>query len=65
MGDYDGGKAIHLGRRPARRNHNHRGGKNEMTIDGNKKKKDQKKRESQLEAQVFAILEKSLKAALD
>lgn len=36
-----------------------------MTIDGNKKKKDQKKGESQLEAQVFAILEKSLKAALD
>lgn len=36
-----------------------------MTIDGNRKKKDQKKRESQLEAQVFAILEKSLKAALD
>ena len=36
-----------------------------MTIDGNKNKKDQKKKESQLEAQIFAIMEKSLKAALD
>lgn len=37
-----------------------------MTIDNSKrKKKDQKKKESQLEAQIFAILEKSLKAAVD
>lgn len=36
-----------------------------MTIDRDKKKKDQKKKESELEAQIFAIMEKSLKAALD
>ena len=36
-----------------------------MTIDGNKKKKDPKKKESLLEAQIFAIMEKSLKAAVD
>ena len=36
-----------------------------MTIDDKKKKRDQKKRESQLEAQISAIIEKSLKAAMD